>query len=166
VAGAAAAVGVLRTLPNFAKAATGDRILTVTGDHVAYVADARWVSPASVLFDEAMTQAFDAAAGPVRLVGRGEPAKADYVLRVDVRNFEATYDVGGRGAPTIVVRANAVLTRTRDHALVDARLFEARVRAGDNRVGAIVQAFGGASGQVLGQLVAWTAEKAPPLPAA
>ena len=44
--------------------------------------------------------AFDADPGPVRLISRGEPAAADYVLRLDVRNFEVQYDHGPKAAPT------------------------------------------------------------------
>jgi cholesterol transport system auxiliary component len=78
------------------------------------------------------------------------------VLRLDVRNFEARYDDGAGAAPTVVVRVHAALTRDRNRSLVSEQVFEARIRAGDNRVSAIVAAFDHAVGDVLGQLVAWT----------
>jgi cholesterol transport system auxiliary component len=152
----AGAVGVFSGGGEFQEEAGGDRILTVTGDHAAYIADARWAAPAQVLFNQAVASAFETSGGHVRLVPRGAPAPTDYVLRLDVRTFEARYDGEGGGAPTVVVRVHAALTRERGRTLVSEQLFESRIRAGDNRVSAIVAAFDHAVGDVLAQLVAWT----------
>jgi cholesterol transport system auxiliary component len=130
-------------------------MLTVTGGKAAYIAQARWVAPASVLFDEAVLAAFDAAPGRVRLISRGEQGKSDYALRLDIRNFEARYDAGGRGAPTVVVRIRAALARA-DRTEVGVTLVDERVKASDNRVGAIVAAYDKALGQALAKIVAWT----------
>ncbi|HEV2530899.1 ABC-type transport auxiliary lipoprotein family protein [Phenylobacterium sp.] len=151
----AAAIGVFSGGGEFQQESVGDRILTVTGDRAAYVAEARWAAPAEVMFNQAVANAFETSDGHVRLVPRGAPAPTDYVLRLDVRNFEARYDSDG-GVPTVVVRAHATLTRDRSRSLVAEQVFESRVRAGDNRVTAIVAAFDHAVGDVLGQLVAWT----------
>lgn len=149
---------VARLGGSFTQSASNDRIQTVTGSRVAYIADARWVSPASVLFNEALSRAFDTDPGPARLLTRGDFGKADYVLRVDVTQFEANYDQGSRAAPEIAVSLRATLTGP-DRALAGSRYFEARVRARDNRVAAIVAAYDQAVGQALGELVAWTNDK-------
>jgi cholesterol transport system auxiliary component len=159
---AAGRVGVFRANGTFQREAAGDRMLTITGDKVAYIARARWVAPATVLFDEAVLSAFDAAPGKVRLVARGEAAKSAYVLRLDVRNFETHYDSGPDAAPNIVIRVRAVLSRSQDSGLVGEKIFEARVRAGDNRVGAISQAYDKALAEILGGLVGWTEGLATP----
>ncbi|MFL5298357.1 MAG: ABC-type transport auxiliary lipoprotein family protein [Phenylobacterium sp.] len=148
-------VGVFRTNGSFVSEADGDRILTVTGGKAAYVAQSRWVAPASVLFNEALASAFDADPGPVRLIARGQRGKADYALRLDVRNFETRYDSGPDAAPTVLVRAYAALTRS-DQTTVGEQVFEARVPAADNRMGAIVAAYDRAVADVLAKLVAWT----------
>lgn len=155
-------VGVLKGQTGFARAISGDRILTITGDKAAYIADARWVAPASVLFDEAVAQAFDDNTGPARLVVRGEASRSAYRLRVDVRSFEAVYDQGQRRAPTVVIRMRAVLTHTADRELAGERLFEVRVKSDTNRVGQIVDAFDQATAEAVSQLVAWTNETAQP----
>jgi cholesterol transport system auxiliary component len=149
---------VARLGGSFVQAAANDRILTLTGSQAAYLADSRWVSPASVLFNEALSRAFDADTGPARLLTRGDFSKADYVLRVDVTQFETTYDQGAKAAPEIVVSLRATLIGA-DRALAGSRHFEARVRARDNRVSAIVAAYDEAVGQALGELVAWTNNK-------
>jgi cholesterol transport system auxiliary component len=155
-------VGVFRTNSTFQRESAGDRLLTVTGGEVAYVAETRWVAPAAVLWDEAVTAAFDADPGPVRLISRGEPASAEYILRLDVRNFEARYDHGPKAPPTVVVRVRVALTSGKDRGVVSERIFEAQATAADNRVGAIVPAYDRAVAQVLKEVVAWTTEQARP----
>jgi cholesterol transport system auxiliary component len=147
-------VGVFRTNTRFAEEAADDRILTITGGRAAYIADSRWVAPASVLFDEAVSKAFDADNGKVRLITRGQQGKADYALRLEVRDFEARYS-NPDAAPTVVVRVYAALNRT-DQTLAGEQIFDASVPAADNRVGAIVDAYDRAVGDVTGKLVAWT----------
>ncbi|WP_293676443.1 ABC-type transport auxiliary lipoprotein family protein [uncultured Phenylobacterium sp.] len=153
-------IGVFRTNASFQRESAGDRLLTVDGGKIAYVAETRWVTPAAVLWDEAVLAAFDADPGPVRLISRGEPATADYVLRLDVRNFEARYLSGPKLAPTVVVRVRAAMTGRADRALIAERIFEKQVPAADNRVGAIVSAYDKAVAEVLAEVVTWTTEQA------
>lgn len=145
---------VLKAPTSFAKAAAGDGILTMSGGEAAYIGAARWVSPASVLFDEAAMRAFQDAGGPARLIGRGEIGRSDVYLKLDVRTFEARYDQGAKAAPIVVIEINAALTRN-DQTLLGATTVTASVRAGDNRVGPIVEAYNQATSQALGQLVGW-----------
>jgi cholesterol transport system auxiliary component len=147
-------IGVFKTNTRFAEEAADDRILTVTGGKAAYIAESRWVAPASILFDQAVSNAFDASKGPVRLIARGQQGKADYALRVEVRDFEARYG-NPDAAPVVVVRVYAALSRT-DQTVVGEQIFDASVPAADNRVGAIVDAYDKATGDVIGKLVGWT----------
>lgn len=158
----AGTVGVLRANGGFQNESAGDRLLTVSGGKAAYVADARWVAPASVLFDEALLAAFDANPGSTRLISRGEQGKADYALRIDVRNFETDYDAGPKSAPTVVVRIRAALAKA-DRTNAGETILESRVKADGNRVSAIVAAYDEALGEVLDKLVAWTNANATPV---
>jgi cholesterol transport system auxiliary component len=153
---AAGGVGVFRATSLFQREAAGDRILAITGGQAQYIAESRWVAPANVLWDQAVLAAFDAAPGRVRLISRGEPGRADYTLRLDVRNFETRYEAGPEAAPTVVVRARAVLARDRAENLGPEQIFESRVPAASNRVSSIVAAYDRAVGDVLGQVVRWT----------
>lgn len=148
--------GIVRVGGSFVQAASGDRILAVTGDHVAYIAGARWVSPASVLFNEAVSRAFDDGAGPARLMSRGEVRKAEYALRIDITRFEAVYDQGQKSAPNVAVGLRLTLVKTDDRSLAGSKLIETQVRAQSNRVSSIVRAFDEAVGQALGETVQWT----------
>lgn len=147
--------GVLKAPTVFTRAAASDRIMTVSQGQIAYIADARWVSPAFVLFEEAVARAFENDPGRARLIGRGEVAKADLVLRLEVRSFETDYVNGPKAAPEVVVRVRGVMSRNTDRALVGDQVFEARVKAADNRVSAIVPAYDQAVAKVLGEIVAW-----------
>lgn len=149
-------VGVFHTNSTFQRESAGDRLLTVTDGAVAYIGETRWVAPAAVLWDQALLNAFDADPGPARIVSRGEPASADFILRVDVRNFEAHYDAGPKAAPTVLVRIRAAMMRGSDRNRVVEQVFESSVPAADNRVTAIVPAYDKAVADVLKQLVDWT----------
>ncbi|HEX3700659.1 MAG TPA: ABC-type transport auxiliary lipoprotein family protein [Phenylobacterium sp.] len=154
------AIGVFWTNGDFQRESANDRILTITGDHAAYIAETRWVAPAQVLFQQAVEAAFEAQPGHVRLVARGTPSTTDVSLRLDVRNFETRYDAGPKQAPTILVRVHALMTHERDRTIVSEQEFEAREPARDNRVGAITGAYDRALRKVLDQVVAWTNQKA------
>lgn len=155
-------VGVLRAASAFQRESAGDRLLTITGGQVAYVAETRWAAPAVTLWDQAVLAAFDADGGRARLVSRGEPASAPYILRLDVRNFEARYEGGSKAPPIVVIRVRAALTG-RDKGQLTERIFEARATASDNRISAIVPAYDKAVSDVLRDIVAWTNELAAPV---
>lgn len=147
--------GVLLTATGFDRAAASDRILTVTGMQAAYIKDARWVTSSVSLFDSAVQRAFDADKGPARLVDRAEITHIDYLLKLDVRTFEARYDHGQAAAPTIVVEIHAALDRIDDRTVVGDRSLKVAVIASENRVGAIAEAFDQAVAKVLDELVVW-----------
>lgn len=147
--------GVLKAPTVFTRASAGDRMLTSTQGEVAYIADARWVSPAFVLFEEAVASAFQADSGRARLIGRGEVSRADLALRLEVHAFEAQYVNGPKAAPEVIVRVRGVLNRNQDRALVGDQVFEARVAANENRVSDIVSAYDQATAKVLADVVTW-----------
>ena len=120
------------------------------------------MTSAGTLFDAAVTRAFDADAGPSRLIPRGEAVRSDYLLKLDVRTFEAHYDHGQQAPPTVVVEVYAGLIK-RSRELTAAppaeRIFQASVPASENRAGAIAQAYDAAVAKVLADLVVWVDAK-------
>jgi len=73
-----------------------------------------------------------------------------------MRRFEVVYARGQDAAPVVVVRLRATLVDRADRTLIGEQVFEAQVRARDNRVSASVAAFDEGTGQVLSQLVDWS----------
>ena len=144
---------------SFEAAASTDRILTLTGQSAAYIEGARWVAPAPVLFDEALTGAFQSPGAP-HLIERGASLRAPLQLSLDVQAFEARYDQGPDGPPQVWVQVHAALVRTGDRTVVADQVFSSVQRASDNRVGPIVQAYDAAVREMLTKLTAWAGDKA------
>lgn len=144
---------------DFPQAAGGDRVLGVTGAEAAYIAGARWVSPAQDVYAASLENAFAAQARQVRLIGRRELTPATRALDIDIRSFEARYEVPG-AVPTVVLTANARLLRTPERTVVAEQTFTVNQPAGENRVSAIVAAFDVATRDLNTQIVTWTDEAA------
>ena len=136
------------------QAASGDRLMGVTGAEAAYIAGARWVSPASTLYGDALEASFHQSRA-VRLIGRRELTPTTRVLDVDVRVFETRYEYAG-GTPTVVITARGRLLRFPERTVVSEQTFEVRQPAGENRVSAIVEAYDMATRDLNTQIVAWT----------
>ena len=134
------------------EAARTDRMLGVTGNQAAYIAGARWVTPAPALYSDSLEAAFANQARRVRLIGGREGVRADQTLDIDVHAFEARYEVPG-AAPVIVLTARARLTRDRD--ILAEQTFAVRQPASENRLETIVQAFETATRDLNSQIVGW-----------
>lgn len=139
----------------FPEAVEGDKILGVTGTETAYIAGARWVSPASDLYQESLESAFESQATRVRLLGTQELTRGDRMLDIDVRAFEARYDAPG-AAPTVVITARAQLLALPERTVAAERTFTVQRPAAANRVSAIVDAFDVATRELNTEIVAWT----------
>lgn len=139
----------------FPEAVEGDKILGVTGTETAYIAGARWVSPASDLYMESLENAFAAQATRVRLIGPRELIRGERSLDIDMRAFEARYDAPG-ATPTVVITARARLLALPDRTVAAERTFTVQQPAAANRVSAIVEAFDAATRDLNAQVVAWT----------
>ena len=139
----------------FPEAVEGDKILGVTGTETAYIAGARWVSPASDLYMESLENAFSAQATRVRLLGPRELTRGERSLDIDIRAFEARYDAPG-AAPMVVVTARARLLALPERTVAAERTFTVEQPAAANRVSAIVEAFDIATRDLNTQIVSWT----------
>ena len=148
-------VAIRATAVEFDPAAASDKILTVTGDQVAYVQDGRWAAPASQLFQQALEHGF--AGGQTRLVDITAAGQAKYRLQLQVTHFEARYLAGPKAAPTIVVSLRATLDR-KAGPMVASQPFEASIPAGGPGLGEMVEAYNAAVSKVVGDLVAWVGQ--------
>ena len=137
------------------QAAQGDRLLGVTGSQAAYIAGARWVSPALMLYSDALEASFASQARSVRLIGRSELTPTTRLLDVDVRAFETRYDYAG-AAPTVLITVRARLLRFPERTVVSERTFTVSQPAAENRITTIVDAYDMATRDVNAQIVAWT----------
>ena len=155
-----ASLGVILSQVTLPRAAFGDGILTVRGDEAAYVAGARWLTPAVLMFQEDVQNAFAARATSVRLIDRSQLGAATALLRLDVTEFDARYDPAAGAPPMVVVSLRATLTRADGRNLVQ-QVFTGRRPAAQDRVSAIVQAYDAAVQDVMAETVDWTQAQTP-----
>ncbi len=120
---------------------------------VDYFADAALTDRAPLMIQSLIVQSFENS-GRISAIARESLAlKADYVLRAELRRFEAEY--GGEAVPSAQVRLAAKLVKMPERAISAQKSFAATARASQNQVPAIVEAFDGAFHQVVRQLVDW-----------
>jgi cholesterol transport system auxiliary component len=120
-----------------------------------YYADAEWTDRVPDLIQNLLFDAFENS-GALTAVDRDlAGVRADFVLRTEIRHFEAVYS--GEGTPPqawveILVRLVATPSRT----ISGQTRFEQRVAAAANDVPAVVAAFDAATTTVLRDIVVWT----------
>ena len=155
-ASSASGPNVVRGDLNFDSSASTDRILAMTGQDAAFISGARWVSPAPIVFEEALVRGFQATPGAPRLVERGSLLRSPLTLNLDVQAFEARYDQGADKPPLIVVQVHAVMVRSSDRSVAGEGTFVESTRAEDNRVSLIAQAFDTVTKSLIVKLVTWS----------
>jgi cholesterol transport system auxiliary component len=146
------------TIGDFDRASSGDRILTVEGDKVAFVAAARWVEPAATLMNEALGVAFERSTAASLLVP-GDLAAADGRLALDVQTFEVRYRKDAGGPPVVVIRIDANLETSKGAAPRREKVFAVETPAAADTLTAIVEAYDAGVTQTLGQIVDWVNAK-------
>ena len=93
--------------------------------------------------------------GKIIAVGRESVGlRADYILKTELRDFEADATKGG--TPVIGVRINAKLVRMPDRTIVASENFEARIPAEGAGIDAVMTGFDDALGKVMKRMVEWT----------
>jgi cholesterol transport system auxiliary component len=93
--------------------------------------------------------------GKIVAVGRESLGlRADFVLKLELREFQSDYS--GGAVPNAHVRLNAKLVRMPQRTIVGSQSFEAKVGANADRIEDIVAAFDSALGKTLKDLVLWT----------
>ncbi len=123
---------------------------------VDYYADVAWTARAPALVQTLMVESFENARRIVSIGREGFGLRADFILKTELREFQAELtDPGGRAAQARV-RLNAKLVRVPERVIVAGETFEATAPVSGARFEAVVLAFDAALGSVLGALVEWT----------
>ncbi len=121
---------------------------------VQYYARASWSDRAPQMIQTLMIESFENSERIVA-VGRDSVAlRADYILKTDLREFQAEY----MGAPNPRVRITVIarLVKMPRRAIIGAEKFETVIEARADTMEAIIAAFDEALGKVLKRLVEWT----------
>lgn len=131
---------------------------------IEYFGQARWAERAPRMVQTLLIESFENSG---RIVGVGRPTvglRGDYVLRSELREFQAAYQGPGDRAPVVRVRQNVRLVDQLGQEIIASRNFEATAVPTSDSLQAIVQGFDQALNQTLRDVVEWVFETVPPEP--
>ncbi len=118
-----------------------------------YYKGARWTERAPVMVQTLLVESFENSGKIVAVARKATDIRADYVLKTDLREFQAEYDAGG--APVAHVRLNAKLVVMPKRTIIASETFESSVQAEGSNVSQVIVAFDTALGRTLKQIVEW-----------
>jgi cholesterol transport system auxiliary component len=148
---------VLIATPNASSALDSDRIaLSRAPGALDFYADAQWSDRVTFLAQAAMVQAFEKSGAFPGVGPDNGGLHPDYVIDTEIRDFEAVYD-SPDGAPHAVVRIEAKLVKMPERRIVATTSVSGDAPAATAKLPDVVQAFNGALGTALRDLVSWTA---------
>ncbi len=132
------------------------RIAAARGPYaIDYFAGAQWIDDAPNMVQRLLIESFE---NSKRIVGVGPESvslRSDFVLRVELREFQAEYAAGSE-VPTINVRINVKLVRMPQRHIFASATMERVLPSQDNRMSSIIATFDEALGKVLRDIVVWT----------
>jgi len=102
-----------------------------------------------------LVESFENTERIISVARQGTDLRADYVLKTELREFQAEY-LSGSAAPIIRVRLNGKLIKLPRRVIIASTTIEKRVPAESAEIGAIIVAFDDALGKVMRPLVEWT----------
>jgi cholesterol transport system auxiliary component len=122
---------------------------------IDYFADSEWTDRAPLLVQTAILQSFENSKAITAIDRESVGLRADFILKSEIRHFEAVYD-SSSGPPETWVAINARLVDPASRDVVAQSSFERHQRASANDVPSIVTAFDEALGGVMKEIVVWT----------
>lgn len=140
--------------PDAPRALDTDKVvLRMSGVELQYYKGARWSDRAPKLLQAMLVEALDASGAPELVSGDAAIARSRYVLKGNVRSFEAQYDNGG--APRVVVRLKLMLSDQLSGKLISVRSFESSTSAQADRLSDIVGAMNASANAVVAEATPW-----------
>jgi cholesterol transport system auxiliary component len=121
-----------------------------------YFADSEWTDRAPFVVQAALIDAFEKSRAFSGISSESSGLQADFVLATEIRDFAAIYD-SPNGPARVRVQLNAELVRMPGRKILAETVVTAESTAAGNDIPAVVQAFGGALGGAVSDLVTWTA---------
>ena len=142
--------------PNAAAALDTARVALARSPYtIEYYAGATWTDNAPAMIQTLLIESFEST-GSIVAVGREAIGlRPDYILKTDLREFQAVYQEGD-AVPTVWVRMNAKLVEMPDRRIIASETFEQRVKARGRRFPDVIDAFDQALGTVLKNIVVFT----------
>jgi cholesterol transport system auxiliary component len=124
-----------------------------------YYAEVSWSDKAPAMVRMALLESLQNS-GLFKAVGSDTfNLRSDYLLKTELRSFDAVYDSHGPG-PTVTVVLGLTLIKLPGDAVVGQTVIRERQPAASNEIPEIVSAYNLALGRALQQAVGWTADHA------
>jgi cholesterol transport system auxiliary component len=121
-----------------------------------YFARSAWTDNAPAMVQTLIIESFEST-GSILAVGREAIGlRPDFILKTDLREFQALYFNNEGTAPAIFVRMNAKLVQMPERRIVSSNTFDARVQAASDSFKDIIEAFDDALGRVIKSIVVST----------
>jgi cholesterol transport system auxiliary component len=120
-----------------------------------YYADSVWTDRVPDVLENLLVASFEDSRA-ITAIGRGSSGlRADFILRTEIRHFEAVYDAAG-DPPRVWVAIIARLVAMPQRRIIAQARFEQRAPAAADNVPAVVAAFNTATDAALRAIVLWT----------
>jgi cholesterol transport system auxiliary component len=126
-----------------------------------YYARAAWTDNAPAMVQTLIIESFESTRSIVAVGREAIGLRPDYILKTDLREFQAVYD-GANPIPTVVVRLNAKLVEMPERRIIASRTFEQHVLAAGSAFTDVLHAFDEALGQAIKGIVVFTLTTPPP----
>ena len=118
-----------------------------------YFARSNWTDLAPLMVQTLLIESFDNTGKIVAVSRESTSLRADYILKTELREFQAEYN--GEGPPTVRVRMNAKLVRILDRQIIASHTVERTVPAEHGDMHSIILAYDDALGKVVRRIVEW-----------
>jgi cholesterol transport system auxiliary component len=125
-----------------------------------YYGNVLWSERAPALVQTLLVESFENTGKIVAVARKATDLRADYVLKTDLREFQAEYS--GSGPPVAHVQINAKLVKMPERIIIAAFRSERRIEAAGTEIIDVVYAFDEALGKVLRDIVEWALNAPPP----
>lgn len=124
-----------------------------------YFADSEWTDRAPALVQSALLASFENSGAITAIDRESTGLRADFILKTEIRHFEAEYDSGagsGGGPPRVWVAINARLVAMPQRKIIAQAVFEQQIRAAATDIPSVVTVFNSAADAVMKDIVLWT----------
>ena len=118
-----------------------------------YYGGARWSERAPVMVQTLLVESFENTGRIVAVARKSTDLRADYVLKTDLREFQAEYS--GEGPPIVFVRLNAKLIKMPQRTIIASFRSERREQAVSIKLIDVIHSFDQALGKVIKDVVEW-----------
>lgn len=145
--------------PTAAKGIDNDRIaVRPTSLELKYYPNIRWTDRAPIMIQTLLIESFENSGKIVAVGRRAVGLSGDYVLKAELREFQAERTPDGTRTDARV-RINLKLIKVTSGIIIASESFERSSPATDDAPRSIIAAFDDALGAVLKRAVTWTLEK-------